>query len=337
MPAQFIRECPVVLPTLERAEKLVPPEFVPCYRWFCDHAGETISRLPHRMQNPPSTPIPLSRDAGIYVPSARRVTYKSRPYALSVHSNIKGRYTDRTPIDLGDGTWILDYEQHVGADTLQGYNDALRNCLEDGVPVGVMIQQHGSYLILGLAFVERYNALSGMFTLHGPVSSTTIQADSFALPEFDGLAPHERQVLIEYDGMDERRIVEAQTVRREQQGKFRRELLEAYGGMCAISGTNVNEVLQAAHINPYRGRRSQLVCNGILLRADLHLLYDAHLMSVDPDSLRVVLSDRLDGSDYCGLLGVRLHEPELQSLRPDPRLLDIHHQQFLQENAPLVA
>lgn len=337
MPPQFISECPVILPTLERAEKFVPPEFIPCYQWFCDHVGETISRLPHRMQNPPSMPIPLSRDAGIYVPSTRRVTYESHPYALSVHGSTKGRYNDRTPIDLGDGTWILDYEQHAGADTVQGYNGALRNCLEDGVPVGVMIRQNGGYLILGLAFVERYNALSGMFTLHGPISSTTIQTGSFELPELEGLAASERQTLIEYDGADERRFVEAQAVRREQQGRFRKELFEAYGGACAISGTDVSEVLQAAHINPYRGKHSQFVRNGILLRADLHLLYDAHLMTVDPDSHQVMLSDRLAGSVYRGFLGVRLREPELESLRPNSRLLDIHYQQFLQESAPLVA
>ena len=338
MPEQMVYECPVFLPSLSRAEKIVPPEFVSCYDWFVSNTGQTISRLPHRMAQPPSTPIPLSRDSGIYVPSAVRVHYDgNRKYALSVHSSGISRYADKKAIPLADGTWILDYAAHKGSDLKQGYNSALINCLNDGVPVGVMYKEGSGYRVLGLAFVERFNQATRTFTLHGPALSETESNGSFALQGFDALTPEDRQLFIEYDGEDERRVVTTQQVRREQQGRFRDELLRAYQGACAISGTNVPEVLQAAHINPYRGKKSQVVNNGILLRADLHLLYDAHLVSIDPDTLAVRLSERLSGSDYVRFNMRRLNTPTSNSLAPCQDLLAIHYEQFRQENAVLVA
>ena len=338
MQSQLIYECPVLLPTLSRAEALAPPAFVPCYEWFQKNAGETIPRLPHRMTQPPATPIPLSRDSGIYIPSTARVTYDGeRKYALSVHSSGASRYADRKPIPLADGTWVLDYAAHEGPASNQGYNAALLNCLIDGVPVGVMFRESAGYRVLGLAFVERYNSATRMFTLHGPVSDDSESKDSFAIPGFDEMPLDERQALIEYDGTDQRRVVMAQQVRREQQEKFRYELRRAYADTCVITGTNVPEVLQAAHINPYRGKKSQVVNNGLLLRADLHLLYDAHLISVDPDTLSVTLSERLGSTDYLRYNHKKLNDPIDVRLSPDPELLAMHYEQFRQENAALVA
>lgn len=338
MQSQLINECPVFFPTLSRAEALVPPAFVPCYEWFQNNAGEMISRLPHRMPQPPTTPIPLSRDSGIYIPSTARVTYDGgRKYALSVHSSGTSRYADRKPIPLADGTWILDYAAHEGSAANQGYNAALLNCLNDGIPVGVLYKESEGYRVLGLAFIERYNHATRMFTLHGPVSDESETKGSFALPGFDEIPSDEQQVLVEYDGADERHVVITQQVRRECQGRFRDELLQAYAGTCAITNTNVPEVLQAAHINPYRGRKSQTVNNGLLLRADLHLLYDAYLISVDPDTLSVALSERLRSTDYLRYNRKRLNDPIDMRLSPNPELLAMHYEQFRQENTTLVA
>lgn len=340
MAAQLIYECPVLLPSLERAEKIVPAKFIPCYEWFQAKAGSMIACLPHRMdpEHRPNTPIPLSRDSGIYIPGRVHVSYDGgRRYALSIHSSGQGKYEDRKPIPLADGTWILDYAAHEGSDKSQEYNSALINCLNDGIPVGVLYKEAGGYHVLGLAFVERYNSASRMFTLHGPVSKTNELAGAFATPGFDSLTQNEQSLLVEYDGADERRVVTAQQVRREQQGKFRDSLLEAYAGACAISGTNVSQVLQAAHINPYRGRRSQVTSNGILLRADLHLLYDAHLISVNPDTLSVALAERLAGTEYLRYADKRLRKPERLEQQPNRELLAIHYEQFRQENRVLVA
>ena len=338
MPAQITYESPVFLPTLERAKKLVPEAFLPCYDWFMGNAGEKIPRLPHNMSPKPVTPIPLSRDSGIYIPGAAQVEYDGgRRYALSVHSTGHKKYDDRSSIPLADGTWVLSYAAHDGSDLSQGYNAALMNCLNDGVPVGVFVKEAPGYRVLGLAYVEQYNSIARIFTLHGPVSTATETAGSFVPHGFEDLPESEQKILMELDGQDERRVVTAQQVRREQQGKFREALLQAYSETCAITGVSVPEVLQAAHINPYRGRKSQVVNNGILLRADLHLLYDAHLISVEPSSLSVSLSERLDGTTYLRYNHQRLREPISADLAPNADLLAIHYEQFRRENPSLVA
>src|SRR6202035_655927 len=60
--------------------------------------------------------------------------------------------------------------------------------------------------------------------------------------------------------------------RRQGQPEFRRKLMQAYSGRCAISGFNVPQTLEAAHIIPYNGPKTNHPANGILLRADLHVL-----------------------------------------------------------------
>lgn len=334
MASQIIFECQAFLPTLERARRKVPPEFLVCYDWFQDHENSVIDKLPHHMHPRPRTPIPLSRDAGIHTPG--NVAYK-RKYALSVHTGRSGKYADREPIRLEDGTWIIDYAAHEGKDTNQRYNSNLMNCLEDGIPVGVIVGEKSGYRVYGLAFVERYNSATKMFTLHGPVNSRTESEGAFAMPGYEDMPRNERRLVEGLDDSDERKLVFAERVRRERQGRFRRLLFEAYGGRCAITGTDIPEVLQAAHINPYRGKKSQVASNGLLLRSDLHLLYDAHLISVRPDSHHLVLSSRLAGSPYEQLDNEVIRVPKDPFMQPSEKLLQIHYEQFRRENESFVA
>jgi hypothetical protein len=192
MQDSLVRECPVYFPSIKRALALVPSEFEDCWRWSAQNQGQHISALPHRMREPPRTPIPLSRDAGIYIPGRSRVRFSDERhrYALSVRSSEgRGIYSDKPAISLGDGTWILDYAAHRntwGEAPGQGYNDALLNCLRDAVPVGVMMPDGRSgYQVLGLAYVERFNPLTQMFTLHGPVNAQTDAAEKYVVREFD--------------------------------------------------------------------------------------------------------------------------------------------------------
>lgn len=65
---------------------------------------------------------------------------------------------------------------------------------------------------------------------------------------------------------------------RRGQPAFRKKLLRAYGKRCALTGCDAPEALEAAHIDPYRSQDSHHVQNGILLRADLHTLFDRGLL-----------------------------------------------------------
>ncbi|WP_339099325.1 DUF3427 domain-containing protein [Yersinia enterocolitica] len=108
---------------------------------------------------------------------------------------------------------------------------------------------------------------------------------------------------------DQRKKVLSNIVRRQGQPAFRKALLEAYEGKCAITGCTLTELLEAAHIHPYKGTHTNVVSNGLLLRADIHTLFDLRLINIDPDSLNVFVSEKLVGTDYEYLQNVRIRSP----------------------------
>lgn len=68
---------------------------------------------------------------------------------------------------------------------------------------------------------------------------------------------------------------------RRGQADFRARLMTAYGRRCCVSGCRVEALLEAAHIRPHAEAPNYDTRNGLLLRADLHTLYDLHLLGVD--------------------------------------------------------
>lgn len=84
---------------------------------------------------------------------------------------------------------------------------------------------------------------------------------------------------------------------RRGQNDFRRKLFEKYGGRCAVSGSKVFSVLEAAHIVPHREGTNYSVDNGILMRADLHTLFDLHLLSVSASGV-ISVDPVLLGTEY---------------------------------------
>ena len=77
---------------------------------------------------------------------------------------------------------------------------------------------------------------------------------------------------------------------RQGQPQFRKSLLTAYRSRCAITGTAVESVLEAAHIWPHKGEQTNEVWNGLLLRADLHTLFDLLHLTVEADTRRTSCS-----------------------------------------------
>jgi len=110
---------------------------------------------------------------------------------------------------------------------------------------------------------------------------------------------------------------------REGQGIFRVQLLGAYDWRCAMTDCAVVEILEAAHIKPYLGRNTNRIDNGLLLRADIHTLFDKGLIWVD-ENLLIQMSDRLQGSEYAYLTGRALRVPVVQEERPHPDHLAAH-------------
>ena len=86
-------------------------------------------------------------------------------------------------------------------------------------------------------------------------------------------------------------------VRRGQPG-FRRRLLDSYEGLCAVTGEGPEEVLEAAHIQPYSLAGINTIDNGLLLRADIHTLFDLGLIEVTPVNRKIRVDEHLSGTAY---------------------------------------
>ena len=84
---------------------------------------------------------------------------------------------------------------------------------------------------------------------------------------------------------------------RRGQLEFRRSLLLAFGSKCCITGSSVKSVLEAAHIIPHSEETNYKVTNGVLLRGDIHTLFDLNLIGIDQGGV-VHISEELDSSEY---------------------------------------
>lgn len=80
---------------------------------------------------------------------------------------------------------------------------------------------------------------------------------------------------------------------RSSQSKFRSNLFCAYEGACCVSGCEIDDVLEAAHIEDHAVNGDCTTPNGLLLRSDLHALFDAGLLRLDPETYTVRLDARL--------------------------------------------
>ncbi len=81
---------------------------------------------------------------------------------------------------------------------------------------------------------------------------------------------------------DERERKLCEIVQRRGQPDFRKKLVDAYDGRCAVTDCDAVSALEAAHITPYLGPESNHVTNGLSLRADIHTLLDLNLIGIDP-------------------------------------------------------
>ncbi|WP_426509428.1 HNH endonuclease [Dactylosporangium sp. McL0621] len=126
---------------------------------------------------------------------------------------------------------------------------------------------------------------------------------------------------------DARLRVVAAIVRRQGQGDFRARLFQAYGDNCVVTGSHPRAVLEAAHIEPYRGPHSNDLRNGLLLRADLHSLFDLHLVGFDSAG-RLEVSKQLSATPYWKMRGTQLRAPVSGYPGPLKRRLAAHLKQL---------
>jgi hypothetical protein len=101
---------------------------------------------------------------------------------------------------------------------------------------------------------------------------------------------------------DWRQIVERQIKDRRGQQHFRDLLRKRYGECCLVTGCSTVAVLEAAHIKPYQGENDHHPENGLLLRSDIHTLFDLNLLGIEPERLQLELHPSL-AKEYGYLTG----------------------------------
>ena len=292
-------------------------------QWFDTHHGQDVA-WPGSLSN---GTLLVSKPKGIYKPQWTK-------YALSVRQLMESPYPDRDPVVRPNGTWTYLYFQEKGdpaqRDTVYT-NRGLVECMRDGVPVGVLRQvsptPHSRYHVLGLAAVAGWE--DGYFQLEGFSPTGVAYARAAEAEIATLLSRHEdgaSDPATDYlEGFaDEREFAVASVVRRRGQPEFRKALLAAYGGTCAISGCDAQAALEAAHIVPYRGPQSNSISNGIILRADLHTLFDLGLIAIDTPSMTVVVSPEIARTTYVALAGAAVAMPTDTPPRPTMAALDRH-------------
>ncbi len=127
------------------------------------------------------------------------------------------------------------------------------------------------------------------------------------------------------------RFGEPQLIRpRLGQGAFRVLVTDIYNRRCAITHERTLPALEAAHIRPYGDGGEHEARNGLLLRRDIHSLFDAGYVTVAPD-LRFEVSRRIkeefdNGRHYYELHGKAIFAPEGILRRPDPEALRWHNE-----------
>ena len=113
------------------------------------------------------------------------------------------------------------------------------------------------------------------------------------------------------------------------QGSFRVLVTDAYSYRCSMTSERTLPVLEAAHIRPYGKDGRHELSNGLLLRSDLHKLFDLGYMTVDPENKTIVVSPRIreeyeNGRDYYALHGRSLAQPQNSLAIPSLENLTYH-------------
>lgn len=118
------------------------------------------------------------------------------------------------------------------------------------------------------------------------------------------------------------------TRRRMGQEAFKLALLDSYAGRCAVTHQDVRPVLEAAHIHPVAAGGLHRLDNGLLLRSDVHRLFDLGYLSVTPE-LKIRISPRLhedfsEAAEYDALNDRLLTLPEEEEEHPSRDALEWH-------------
>ena len=284
-------------------------------KWFEVNKGET-------------RPLPTTVETGHLLATHARGIFKPKDWshALSIRIMLESRYKDGEFFQIGEEGWVCAYHQQLTSTTLNDSrnsysNLALQTCLDEQVPIGILkqVQSRDSggskYLVIGLGAIvgkiDDYFVLCDVLTAQSCSAEEVIK--SLLQQEAEALLLKSSQADLiarePQDSYEQKIFVWSQIVRRQGQSSFRRELLRAYEATCCMTETTDVAVLDAAHITPYSGRSTSTVQNGLLLRTDLHTLFDLGLIGIEPVTLSIHVHQSIKEPAYRALHGKSLKLP----------------------------
>ena len=114
------------------------------------------------------------------------------------------------------------------------------------------------------------------------------------------------------------------------QGAFRVIVADSYRRSCAVTSSHILHILDSAHIRPYAEDGTHSPTNGLLLRQDVHTLFDRGYITVTPD-YKIEVSRRIreefnNGKEYYALHGKAIQLPDLEQFRPAQEALLWHNE-----------
>lgn len=114
---------------------------------------------------------------------------------------------------------------------------------------------------------------------------------------------------------------------RNGQNIFKSRILKAYSNKCCITGEEIPELLEAAHIQNYRNSNSNHIQNGLLLRIDIHRLFDNNLLFIDKNYI-IHISNLVVNKTYRQYHGCKIQLPSVLSDHPSTEALEQRRLEF---------
>ena len=211
------------------------------------------------------------------------------------------------------------YEPGQRIETVERWPD-----LDEALVYKVTVEWHaidGSLHELRLAYTQaanegaaEHNEAWGHSILKLDVNEQTAEAFwSDDKPDWSGpgravLVPEAMFVAVQYEN--------AARIKRDQVA-FRAAMEVVYGGRCALTGETCFDLLDAAHIVEVKTRGGSGTTNGILLRTDLHRLFDRNLLAIDASGSAVLSPDAKVLPSYReSLSDLRMQEALFKAIKP---------------------
>jgi hypothetical protein len=268
-------------------------------------------------------------------------------YPLSIVSMLKSRYDDEL-FHNTDRTWWLRYSPKAGSMDLAS-NAALTRCMTDKQPLLVLWQisdktspEGARHRLLGLGFVENFDASAGLFRIRGLEWDETSAILGIGLPDDLVETALRLESLEEWTPFVAENRAVYRVSRQKRDAAFRTIVLGNYGYTCAVTGQrfhSTNHVeADGAHIIGKDVRGTDDPRNGIALSKSAHWAFDRGIFTIS-DQYEVIVNPKISNASVANFPVLELNErrillPADPCYYPHPDALAWHKNEIFDRFSP---